>query len=367
MSLLGSAQQDLDRLGAALTTAAVAAPAGTGDEPIEAAPAVAAAIDTPDGAARTVAGTIAPLDPNSHPDGPGAAVDGQTLFDLASMTKLVTALTAAVLVEDGRLDVEAPVAEMLEDVDPRITVRQLLTHTAGLPPTLPLWRVPGGREERLAAVRRCAPPTAPGTAHVYSCVGFLLLGALLEGLTDTPLPELARRTVLDPAGAGGITWAPLPEDMARTAPTEVQTDPPRGLVRGTVHDEAAWSVGGAGNAGAFARLQDAVSLGRVLAGRSEHPRLSPTVRRMLVTDQLPAGVSTHEAWAQGLGPRVGQELPSGRMLPHLVGHPGFTGTSLLAEPRSGTVAVLLTNRVHPRREAFTVAGARREMARIAWG
>ena len=90
------------------------------------------------------------------------------------------------------------------------------------------------------------------------------------------------------------------------------------------------------------------------------------MRELLIRDQLPAGLTTGAAWAQGLGLRIGQETAPGTLLPHVVGHPGFTGTSVLADPVSGTVAVLLTNRVHPHRDRFTVDRARREIARIAF-
>lgn len=365
----GAVQHRLEDLVATLTRDAATSPA---DGPtIEGAVAAAAAVDSPGRPlARALAGTTALFDA----DGTRLPADspeiiplvGDTLFDMASVTKVVTTLTAATLIDDGLLDPEAPVAEHLPSPHPSITVRQLLTHTAGLPPVMPLWQVPGGREQRLAAVAGAQLATAPGTAHAYSCIGFILLGSLLEGLTDTPLPELARVRVLDPAGATSAGWAPPAEEAARAAATEYQEDPPRGLVRGSTHDETAWSVGGAGNAGVFATLDDALALGRVLAGRGPGPTFSPTVRTLLTSDQLPTGVGTGAPWRQAFGLRLGQELAPGEVLPRMVGHPGFTGTSVLADPTTGTVAVLLTNRVHPRRTRFTVDRSRRGLARIAF-
>lgn len=318
-----------------------------------------------------------------------------TLFDLASTTKLVTALTAATMVDDGRLDLDAPVREALGDPVPHgaITARHLLTHTAGLPPTMDLAALPGGPSARRDAVRRALPAAAPGAAHAYSCIGFVLLGLLLERLGGAPLPALARDRVLGPAGADGAMWHVSPADRGRCAATEVQDDPPRGLVVGEVHDETAWSltraegphdehppggtavvpaaeasradpVAGAGNAGVFATARDALALGAVLAGTARAPRLSAAMVRALCTDQLGPAVATGEAWRQGLGTRIGQELPEGHVAEHLVGHPGFTGTALLADPRSGAVGVLLTNRVHPHRDRFTVTGARRRLAAL---
>jgi CubicO group peptidase (beta-lactamase class C family) len=292
-------------------------------------------------------------------------VQEDTLFDLASVTKVVTALTAATMIEDGLLDPEAPIAEHLTSPHPAITARQLLTHTSGLPPVMPLWRIEGSRQDRLAAISRAELDAAPGTAHAYSCIGFILLGTLLEHLGGAPLPELARRRVLEPVGAHGAGWDPAPEAAARAAATEHQTGPPRGLVRGSTHDETAWSLGGVGNAGVFATAADVLTLGRALIGRAPSLRLSPSVLALLGTDQLPPGISTGAPWRQGFGLRVGQETAPGQLLPRVVGHPGFTGTSVLADPDSGTVATLLTNRVHPRRERFTLERARRELARLA--
>ena len=242
---------ELAALVGSLTSAAQAAPPpGT-----EAACAAVAGIDRP-GAAPVLAhgGVTAAFDADGDAlpaDSPEVTpVREDTLFDLASVTKVVTALTAATMIEDGLLDPEAPVAEHLEAPHPAITARHLLTHTSGLPPVMPLWRIEGSREDRLAAIRRAELDAAPGTAHAYSCIGFILLGTLLEHLGGAPLPELARRRVLDPVGARGAGWDPDPSAAAGAAATEHQTDPPRGLVRGSTHDRTtAWSLGGVGNGG----------------------------------------------------------------------------------------------------------------------
>lgn len=340
-------------------------------EPVEGAVAAAAATDRAvDGTARAFAGTTAlfAADGSRLPaDSPEiSAVGPETLFDMASVTKVVTTLTAAALIDEGMLDPEAPLSEHLPSPHPGITARQLLTHTSGLPPVMPLWRLPGGRQQRLDAVFAAPLASAPGTAHAYSCIGFILLGTLLEELTGTALPELARQRILEPAGASTAGWAPSVDRASRAAATEHQDDPPRGLVRGQTHDETAWSLGGTGNAGMFMTLDDALALGRVLAGRASGVPLSPGVRELLIRDQLPAGLTTGAPWAQGFGLRIGQETAPGTLLPRVVGHPGFTGTSVLADPVSGTVAVLLTNRVHPHRDRFTVDRARHEIARIAF-
>lgn len=362
-------QHQLEQLVTDLTSAAVRSRAD--DAPVEGSAAAVAGIDRPTGTVAAAAGVTAlfAADGTRLPPGSGqvAPANLSTLFDMASVTKVVTALTAATLIDDGLLDLEAPVAEHIASPHPSLTARHLLTHTSGLPPVMPLWSLEGTREERLATIGNAQLGAEPGTAHAYSCIGFILLGVLLEQITETPLPLLARHRVLDPAGAHHATWEPEEPIAGAAAATEYQTDPPRGLVRGSTHDETAWSLGRVGNAGVFADLASALALGRVLAGRSDLPRLSPEVRRLLTTDQLPAEVTTGEPWHQGLGLRVGQEMTSGELQPTVVGHPGFTGTSVHADPSTGVVAVLLTNRVHPARSRFTVVDSRRALATMAFG
>lgn len=344
-------------------------------EPVEAASAVVAAIDRPgQDAVIVAAGRTSVLSPtdigredlqSAHPSPPPEPVTEQTLFDMASVTKVAAALTAATLIDDGLLDLDAPVHEVLGErvPDPRITARMLMTHTAGLSPTLPLWTGDGDRETRLDRIAAAPLRSEPGTAHAYSCIGFILLGLLCEQLGGAPLPQLARTRVLSPAGANGAHWLPDESRAPQCAATEIDTATPRGLVQGIVHDETAWSTGPVGNAGLFATVADALALGRALAGRTDL-RLSPATWELLRTDQLGDDIPVDGTWRQGLGLRIGHDLPNGSTALQFVGHPGFTGTSVLADPTSGAVGVLLTNRVHPHRDLHTVLRARRLVASL---
>lgn len=378
------ARRALTALGEELTaavrrspTSADAAP-GTGPEspataPVEAAGAVVAGFDVPGqetvvtATGSTVTITAEELgDPS--PTHPAEPVTAQTLFDLASVTKVVTTLTAATFIDEGLLDLDAPARELLGDriPDARITARQLLTHSAGLAPTLPLWQGEGDRESRLDRIGQAPLRSEPGTAHAYSCIGFILTGLLLEQLGGAPLPELARTRVLEPAGASGAHWLPTAEEAPHCAATELDTANGRGMVQGVVHDETAWATGPVGNAGLFAPIADTLALGRALVGRSALS-FSPAVWDLLRTDQLPASVAVDGPWHQAIGLRVGHDLPDGTMVHHLVGHTGFTGTSVLADPETGAVAVLLTNRVHPDRELHTMLRTRRRITALLTG
>lgn len=171
------------------------------------------------------------------------------------------------------------------------------------------------------------------------------LGLLLEALTARPLPELALTLVLEPTGAAGAHWIGTP--------------------RGATHDEAAWALGGVGNAGIHADMAALLAVGRGLADRSPGLALSPASHALLRTDQLPAGVTTGQAWRQGLGVRLDQDVEAPDPAAPVLGHSGFSGSTVGAQPGSGVVWALLSNRVHPDRRRFTVEGTRRRLAALA--
>ncbi|MFC7404137.1 serine hydrolase domain-containing protein [Georgenia alba] len=296
-------------------------------------------------------------------------VTARTRWDIASLTKLLTATTALVQHDAGTIDLDAPVVEHLPafagDGEPErraVTVRHLLTHTAGLPPVTALWEVPPARRAGRVLTE---PITArPGRRHVYSCVGHLVLGLLLTEVTGRDLPSLVGATVTGPLGMASTSWTPAPG--APVAATEYQDQPPRGLVRGEVHDETAWALGGAGNAGAFSTAEDLLRLAeevRTGAGGL----LRPESRALLRTGTLPAEEARRVGFDQAVGLRVGGRGPAVTGGPELLWHAGFTGTLLAVDLDRDTVVVLLTNRVHPRRRAFDVDPLRRALVTAAQG
>lgn len=286
------------------------------------------------------------------------------LWDIASLTKLVVALAALVQVDAGTVDLDAPIARYLP-VGPdreRVLVRHLLTHTSGLPAELPLWRTPGGREERVARVLAELLVTAPGERHVYSCVGYMTLGLLLEAVTGTRLPDLVRRTVTEPLGMASTSYVPVPGRPVAT--TELQLDPARGMLRGEVHDEAAHALGGSGNAGLFSDVDDVVALGEEVR-TGARGLLTSASAALLRRGVLPREQVTELGYDQAVGFRLGQRDVAGTDDPGVLSHTGFTGTSLVVDPARELVVVLLTNRVHPRREIFDVTALRTAVARLA--
>jgi CubicO group peptidase (beta-lactamase class C family) len=302
------------------------------------------------------------------------AMRADTVFDVASLTKLLTATVLLSLVEEGRIALDTPIADRLASFaagDRRaVTLRHLLSHTSGLPALLRLWTDHRDVESRRHAFLTAALERPPGTSFVYSDVGYLVAGALAEVVGGRPLAELVAERVCVPLGLGDTGFLPAPERVARAAATEDETPVGRGMVRGAVHDENSWSLGGAvGHAGLFstaadlARFAEAIRAGGALDGarilRDE------TVEEML-RDSLPHDVDP--GFRQGLGFRIADPVFMGALAAAgAVGHTGFTGTSLVIDRTRGLVVVLLTNRVHPSREWSDIAPIRRRTAELAAG
>ena len=307
------------------------------------------------------------------PEGLRTAADAGTYYDLASVTKVFTAVTALALVDDGVLALDEHVPVPLGRSG--VTLRHLLTHTSGLPGIWAGWRaplaagLPFDRRALIADLLALAPAHPPGTRFEYSCAGFNTIMAVAELATGRPRPELVTEHVLarlPGAGGGELTYFP---DPVRSAATEHQPDLGRGMIRGTVHDEAAWSLGGAsGNAGMFGTAAGLLEFGEAL--RAGLPGiLSPGLAEAMWTEQLPAvlgeSLSTSGAdYGHGLGLRIGQAAWMGS--PGARGHNGFTGTSLLVDRDAGISVALLSNRVHPRRELSDFQPVRLAVSRAVY-
>jgi CubicO group peptidase (beta-lactamase class C family) len=289
-----------------------------------------------------------------------------TIFDLASLTKLFTSIAVMQLVERGEVDLTAPVAHYLPEFavngKQHITVEQLLTHTSGLQPDLKLWRYWPNRAARLHAVLEVAPQTTPGTHYTYSDLNLITLGMLVHRVTGKTLDTVVRQRITAPLGMTDTGYRPPPAKRHRIAATEYQSDPPRGMLRGEVHDENAWALGGvAGHAGMFSTARDLAVLGQALLNGGNYAGariLRPDTVRAMFTNYTAAFTGEDH----GLGIQVNQPWYMGGLAsPVAVGHTGYTGTSLVIDPMSGSIAILLTNRVHPSRAWGSI-----NVARQAW-
>jgi len=309
--------------------------------------------------------------PRLLPDEERLPMREDTLVDLASLSKLFTATLVLALRDDGLLDLGQPVAELVPEFAPAdataerraLTIRDLLVHATGLREDLPLWGL--APELRLATIA-ALPLEHPLGVFSYSCLGYVLAGVAAERAAGRPLRELMRDRLLDPLGLADTGYGP--RDPERAAATEHQPWTGRGILRGEVHDEVAWALGGAaGNAGMFGTLAE---LGRF--ARLFHEDGLVDGRRVLAAGtagemarvQLPR--SGRADFDQGLGFRIAAPEFMGALAARgAIGHTGFTGTSLVLDPARGVTAVLLSNRVHPSRELAEVSALRRAVGDAA--
>lgn len=287
-----------------------------------------------------------------------------TIYDMASVTKVFTSILVMQQVERGALDLDAPVARYLPEFAAHgkqaVTVRQLLTHTSGFEPFIPLYSRFPDEAARIAGVLAHPLVHPPGTTYAYSDLNLITLGVLLERQTGTPLDRLVRMRITAPLRMRDTGYNPPDSKRERVAATEFDTTLGRGMVRGVVHDENAASLHGvAGHAGIFSTATDMAVLAQTLldGGTYRGARIlrTATVRDMLV-DQNPQFPGD----AHGLGVELDQPWYMGGLsAPRTAGHTGFTGTSMVLDPASRSFAVLLTNRVHPTRTNGTINPARR--------
>ncbi|MGW2285578.1 serine hydrolase [Streptomyces phaeochromogenes] len=283
------------------------------------------------------------------------AMARDTVFDLASVSKLFTSILAVQRIERGELDLEGKVASYLPDFGGAgkhdITIRQLLTHTSGFRAWIPLYSAPT-YEEKLQLIWKETPLNPPGTRYLYSDLNLISLQLVLEKITGRALDTLLRSEITDPLGMSRTRFNPPASWKPRTAATEDARKPwsglDRGLVWGEVHDENAYSLGGvAGHAGVFSTAWDLAVLGRTLLNGGTYGRariLEPESVELMFTDFNTAFPGDEH----GLGFELYQHWYMGAMAtPRTAGHTGFTGTSLVLDPTTDSFLILLGNSVHP--------------------
>ncbi len=278
-----------------------------------------------------------------------------TIFDLASMTKLFTSIAAVQLIEDGRIALDAPVVRYIPAFGAKgksdITMLNLLTHTSGLPPDPdPRLCAYPTHEQQWAAVYAVAPVTPPNEAFLYSDMNMMTLGKVIETVTGQTLDRVIARSITEPLHMSETMFNPPASLKPRIAAEEYQPWTGRGIVWGSVHDENAYCVGGvSGHAGVFSTAADLAVLAQTLlnGGQYEGARiLSEHSVRELFTDYNQA-FPTH---AHGLGFELDQRRYMGALSsPVTAGHTGFAGTSIVIDPLAHSFMILLTNRVHPSR------------------
>lgn len=277
-----------------------------------------------------------------------------TLFDLASLTKVMATLPAVLqLLERGAFRLDDPVCHFFPEFSgegrEEVRIRHLLTHTGGLPPGLPLWQGEGTRAERISRAFRVTLQERPGARVIYTDLGFILLGELVEKVTGVPLDRYVHEHVCAPMGMREARFTPPPGYRTRCAATEYREALGRPLV-GEVHDENAAGLGGvAGHAGLFATAPEVTAYGQMwLNGGATGgiQVLAPATVAAATRDQTP-GLAEGRGWGWLVARSGAEHLSCGDLFsPGSFGHTGFTGTSLWVDPARELVVVLLTNRVH---------------------
>jgi CubicO group peptidase (beta-lactamase class C family) len=294
-------------------------------------------------------------------------VTPEAIYDVASLTKpVVTATLIAMDVEAGRIALDAPISTYLPEwnLGPQplwrqaVTIRHLLTHSSGLPGHVPYFENLKTRQELISRVIAEPLVYEPGSKCEYSDPGFILLGEILERSSGQTLEELACARIFEPLGMAHSMFNPPPRLRPIIAPTGMDSPIRKRLLRGEVHDDNAWVMGGvAGHAGLFSTASDLAVFCRMVlnGGIYAHKRL---LKRATIAEftspQALAGNTRALGWAMRTEPSS-----SGRYFSTCsFGHAGFTGTSIWCDPEKDLAVVLQTNRVYPTRTNEKIQEAR---------
>ncbi len=298
------------------------------------------------------------------------AVNIDTMYDIASLTKVVATTTLVEKLVEGDfpspLSLDAPIERYLPEwtTGPqpewrhKVTVRNLMTHTSGLPPFKEYWRTSTSKQETLRRIFAEPLEYEPGTKVVYSDLGIILMAEIIQRLTGKPLDQLANECIFGPLDMKHSMYKPPKNIWPAIAPTEFDSQLRHRLVQGEVHDENAFAIGGvSGHAGVFSTAPDLAVFCQMLlnGGVYAHRRILKRATIAEFTAPQPLAQNTRT-----LGWVVPTENSSSGhyFSKHSYGHTGFTGTTIWIDPDRQLFVVLLTNRVNPTRENHKIAEVR---------
>ena len=299
----------------------------------------------------------------------GSVVPERTIYDLASLTKVVGTTTAVmILFDEGKLRLDDRVVQYIPEfgggAKDGVTIRMLLEHRSGLPAGRDLWRLASTPEEARAAVISTPLFAPPGQYVEYSDLGADMLGFVVEAVSGEKLDQFLDSRVFAPLGMSDTHFRPDGSLRGRIAPTEL--NPPRGYpLRGEVHDENAYALGGvAGHAGLFSTASDLSIFAQMLLNGGSYNGTR------IVADSTVRLFTRRAAGTRALGwdTCAGKGSCGTYLSSTAYGHTGFTGTSLWIDPEREMFVVLLTNRVHAaraRRPAKVISDVRADLADAA--
>jgi CubicO group peptidase (beta-lactamase class C family) len=294
-----------------------------------------------------------------------------TLYDVASMTKVVATTTAIMLlIDDGLLSLDDRIGRHLPEwrgstAKEAVTIRNLLLHDSGLPAYGPLYRELRGPEQYLRRIAAMSLEYEPGSRMQYSDYGVILLALLVERLSGQPLDAFMQQRIFGPLSMRDTGFNPLSRHaLERIAPTEVDTTLRHRHIHGEVHDENAFALGGvAGHAGLFSTARDLAIFAQLMLNRGEYGG-----RRYIRAETVDLFTRRHSAQSSRA---LGWDTPAGTtsagafFTPASYGHTGFTGTSIWIDPQRDLFVILLTNRVNPTRANTLHIPLRRDVADAA--
>ena len=282
------------------------------------------------------------------------------IFDIASISKVVSTTSAIIkLLDDGKIALDKPVGEYIPEfvnekiVDSEtrklITIKHLLTHTSGLPPFKLYYKIDGDYKSRIDSIYKTKLDLIPGEKYVYSDIGFILLGKIVERVSEKSLDQFVKDEIFIPLRMTDTCYNPSAMKLKRIIPTEYSEEEGE-FIRGFVHDENAHSLGGvAGHAGLFSTAYDLAIFSQMMLNGGIYSEIrvldSNTVK--LFTQVVDSSFSSR---------CLGWDSPSGvvsggvYLSDSSFGHTGFTGTSLWIDTENDIIVILLTNAVHPHRD-----------------
>ncbi len=303
-------------------------------------------------------------------------VTTRSMFDLASLTKVVATTTAVMkLYDEGRIDLEAPVAQYVPEFGANgkesVTVRHLLTHTSGLP-AFRRFDNEGltTREAVMEAILGESLQFEPGTFYRYSDFGMIVMAEAVSRIAGMPFDAYVRSAVFEPLEMSRTGFRPIgAEDNGDFIPTEVDETFRRKLIQGEVHDETAWILGGtAGHAGLFSCAEDLTNFVQMLlsGGRFRGKTFLKEETVRLFTSRVPNEINHTRALGWDTRSDDPTNSAGGKLGPRSFGHTGFTGTSIWVDPDADLFVILLSNRVHPTRQNMRIGPVRALLSDLAF-
>ncbi|HSS21455.1 MAG TPA: exo-beta-N-acetylmuramidase NamZ domain-containing protein [Pyrinomonadaceae bacterium] len=325
------------------------------------------------------------------------AMTADTIFDLASLTKIVaTATSIMILVERGKVRLSDPLSTYIPEIKgegrEHITLELLLTHRSGYAPDFDLRDRWSGYEQAIERLKREPLRNPPGVKFVYSDINYIALGEVVRRVSGLPLNEFAQRNIFTPLGMRDTGFQPAARLRSRIAPTEKRRgqlsylgDKPEGSeadidqwLRGQVHDPTSYRMGGiAGHAGLFSTADDLAIFCQMILNGGEY-RGQRILTPLSVAEMTRPRLVSEAGWTRGIGWDINTSFSTNRgdLFPlGSFGHTGFTGTSIWIDPATNMFVVFLSNRVHPDgkgdvgplrgRVASIAAGAVRPLALMA--